>query len=95
MKQKPCQPLNEAARLCGLSPDIIIQFVSFEWIVPSDWQHQMLDEEDIARARLIWELREEFGVNDEAVPIILHLIDQLNWTHLEVKKRTKQFRLSP
>ena len=32
-------------------------------------------------------IQQEFGVNDEAVPIILHLIDQLNRIRLEVKDR--------
>lgn len=72
--------LKQVAEQYGMSPEIIIRFVSFEWIVPSDWEHEILDEEDIARARLIWQLQHEFGVNDESIPIILHLIDQLNLT---------------
>lgn len=92
MKPKQRHPLKEAAVQCGLPPDIIIRFISFEWIVPADWQNQVLDEEDIARARLIWQLQQELGVNDEAVPIILHLIDQLNRTHLEVKERSGRDR---
>ncbi|MDR3606365.1 MAG: chaperone modulator CbpM [Oligoflexia bacterium] len=71
-------PLKEAAKQCGIAPEVIVRFISFSWIVPVDPEHQVLDEEDIARARLIWELQADFGVNDEAVPIILHLIDQLN-----------------
>lgn len=106
MKPKQRHSLQEVARQCGLTPDIIIRFISFEWIVPAEdhehpsqsqsrdstqnprtLQQPLLDEEDIARARLIWELQKEFGVNDEAVPIILHLIDQLNRIHLEAKER--------
>jgi chaperone modulatory protein CbpM len=34
-------------------------------------------EADLARARLIQDLRMDFGVNDEGVSIILHLLDQL------------------
>jgi chaperone modulatory protein CbpM len=33
---------------------------------------------DVARARLIQELKNGFGVNDEGVDIILHLLDQLH-----------------
>jgi len=87
MKPKKQHSLEEAAEQCGLKIEVIIRFIAFEWIVPMDRQNQMLDEEDLARARLIWELQQEFGVNDEAVPIILHLIDQLNRTHLELKTR--------
>ena len=46
-----------------------------------------VDEEDLARICLIKQIQEEFGVNDESIPIILHLIDQVNRTHLEVKRR--------
>jgi chaperone modulatory protein CbpM len=35
-------------------------------------------DEDIRRAHLIVELQRDFGVNDDAIPIILHLIDQLH-----------------
>jgi chaperone modulatory protein CbpM len=82
MKSKRQISLHEAAETAGVAPDQIIRFISFEWIVPeertSEWQRQVLDDEDVARARLICELQEEFGVNDAAVPIILHLVDQLN-----------------
>lgn len=33
---------------------------------------------DLARARLICDLQRSLGVNDEAVPIILHLLDQVH-----------------
>ena len=46
-----------------------------------------MDEEDLARIRLICELKDEFGVNDEGVSIILQLLDQLNRMHLEVAKK--------
>ena len=85
MKPKQRHSLKDAASLSGLTPDMIVRFISFAWIIPVDDLKQDLDEEDIARARLIGQLQQEFGVNDESVPIILHLIDQLNRMHLEVK----------
>jgi chaperone modulatory protein CbpM len=33
---------------------------------------------DLARARLIGDLRGDLGVNDEAIPIVLDLIDQIH-----------------
>lgn len=36
------------------------------------------DMEDIARMLLIRDLKEDFGVNDESIPVILYLIDQLH-----------------
>jgi chaperone modulatory protein CbpM len=48
-----------------------------------------LDDEDLARAALIRELLDEMGVNDESVPIILHLIDQLHVLRRELRARLK------
>jgi len=89
MSLKMRYTLHEAAEKIGLEPDTIIRFVSYEWIDPVEWGSQLLDEEDIARARLILELQENFGVNEEAVPVILHLIDQLSRASLDLKKLTK------
>jgi chaperone modulatory protein CbpM len=75
--------LTDAAECCGVQPEVIVRFIKYEWIAPVDAENEMLDEEDVARARLILQLQREFGVNDEAVPIILHLIDQLHRTHFE------------
>ncbi|MBK7058392.1 MAG: hypothetical protein IPH52_25755 [Leptospiraceae bacterium] len=44
-----------------------------------------LDKEDLDRILLIQDLKQEFGANDESIPIILHLIDQLRWTQTQIK----------
>jgi len=90
MKTKAHHSLIEVAERSGLPPDLILRFISFEWIIPAERAEELqsptLDEEDLARILFIKELQTEFGVNDEAVPIILHLVDQLNRTHLEVRR---------
>jgi len=88
MKLQMRRPLEQAAQFLGISQDIIVHFIAREWITPVDRENLILDEEDIARVYLIWELKCDLGVNDEAVPIILHLIDQLNWN------RTQQIALN-
>lgn len=85
MNPKMRLSLREAAEKTGLAPDVIIRFVSYRWIIPADREHEVFDEEDVARARLILELQQDFGVNDEAIPVILHLVDQLNRFHLELR----------
>ncbi len=72
--------LLEVARNCGVDQNVIRQFIQEQWIVPYDKNQMQLDEEDVERIKLITELQ-DLGVNDEAVPIILHLIDQLNLYH--------------
>lgn len=37
-----------------------------------------LDQEDIARLNLIRDLKAEFDLNNDAIPLVLHLVDQLN-----------------
>lgn len=49
------------------------------WLVLADAKDgAQFTDADAARARLIVELKDEFGANDEGVDIILHLIDQLH-----------------
>jgi chaperone modulatory protein CbpM len=77
--------ISEAALRCGLNSEDIIQYITYEWIQPLDPKNLLLDEDDITRILLILDLQVRLGVNDEGVPIILHLIDQLNHLHLELR----------
>jgi len=69
--------LSEASERLGVQKSFIARCIRFHWIHPAEPGQGILDEEDLARIRLIQELREEFGANEEAIPIILHLLDQL------------------
>ena len=78
-KRKRLYRIEEAARDCGLQETVIVHFIEREWLKPAMPEPSLtLDEEDVARALLIHELRNLLGVNDEAVPIILNLLDQLH-----------------
>lgn len=70
--------ITEVADLYRVETNEITRFINEEWIQPIDPDNLLLDEDDIARLQLILDLKNQFGVNDESVPIILHLIDQLN-----------------
>src|SRR5215210_3317203 len=49
------------------------------WLAPRrDDAGLVLSEMDAARARLIRDLRESIGVNDEGVGVILNLVDQVH-----------------
>jgi chaperone modulatory protein CbpM len=80
-----CRHIDEIAKDCGVAPQVVYQYIKLEWISPYNQESNLLDEEDLARIRLILDLQERLGVNDEAVPIILHLIDQLNHFHRAVR----------
>ena len=50
-----------------------------EWLVPERTAADVtFSDIDVARGRLIQDLKHGFGVNDEGVDIILHLLDQLH-----------------
>lgn len=78
----------QVCRLCEIEEEQLVRFVTEEWILPRERDALQFDEEDLARILLIQELRMDFGVNDEAVPVILHLIDQLNAMLVNEKIRT-------
>lgn len=71
----------------GVEPELVLKFIHRSWITPvsSAWD---LDEEDVARARLIFELQHDFGVNDEGIPILLHLLDQIYAIRALLKEHT-------
>jgi len=71
--------LKDACELMGVAEDLMREFVAKEWLRPAETGKLAFDDEDLARFRLIWQLQEDFGVNDEGVDIILHLIDELNF----------------
>jgi chaperone modulatory protein CbpM len=76
--------LIEAISYGGTSESMVLQFIEEKWVTPFDPKNKIFDDEDIARIRLIHDLQDQFGINDEAIPVILHLIDQLNRLHLEL-----------
>ena len=53
-------------------------WVAVGWLTPNAEGTQPFSEIDVARARLIQDLRHNIGVNDEGVGVILDLVDQLH-----------------
>jgi chaperone modulatory protein CbpM len=62
-----------------IDPEAMDLWVNSGWLAPrrarGEWT---FSEIDIARTRLIQDLTGDLGVNDEGIPIILGLIDQLH-----------------
>ncbi len=54
-------------------------WIAAGWLVPPQTDPElMFSDLDLARAQLIRDLREDLGVNDEGVSVVLHLIDQMH-----------------
>jgi chaperone modulatory protein CbpM len=73
-------------------------WIEAEWLLPlASGKTFQFSDADLARARLIQDLKIDFGVNDEGIAIILHLLDQLHGLRclvrdihaMEVSDRTK------
>ena len=65
------------------SSRIEVQMLEFwieqHWLIPAQTDAELsFSDTDVARAHLIRDLKGDFGVNDEGVDVILHLVDQLH-----------------
>lgn len=66
-------------RLGRLSVERLELCVTRAWVRPRQSERgQVFDDTDLARLRLIVELTEDMEVNDEAVPVILTLLDEVS-----------------
>jgi chaperone modulatory protein CbpM len=62
-----------------LEHHLLDAWVESGWLLPPQTEPElMFSDVDLARVQLIRDLREDFGVNDEGVSVILHLIDQMH-----------------
>ncbi len=65
-------------QLTGLQRQDLERWIANEWVRPDDRDgNYVFGEIDVARVRLIQELRDEMQVNEEALPVVLSLLDQL------------------
>lgn len=63
----------------GLDVQTLEFWVEQQWLIPAQTSAETsFSEADVARANLIRDLKEDFGVNDEGIDIVLHLVDQLH-----------------
>jgi chaperone modulatory protein CbpM len=63
----------------GLQVQTLDVWLEQRWLIPEQTSAGMnFSDMDVARARLIQDLKTDLGVNDEGVEVILHLVDQLH-----------------
>ncbi|PKU23012.1 chaperone modulator CbpM [Telmatospirillum siberiense] len=66
------------AQLSGLRRQDLDRWISNAWVRPDgNAGTYVFREIDVARVRLIQELRDEMRINEEALPVVLSLLDQL------------------
>jgi chaperone modulatory protein CbpM len=70
---------QEFLNCTGLQTQTLELWLEQRWLIPDQTSAGMsFSDMDIGRARLIQDLKTDFGVNDEGVDVILHLLDQLH-----------------
>jgi chaperone modulatory protein CbpM len=69
---------EQALTTFGIERIELTAWIDQSWVRPlrqgDDWH---FDDLDVARLQLICDLRREMAVNDEAIPVVLELLDQL------------------
>jgi chaperone modulatory protein CbpM len=54
-------------------------WIAAGWLIPPQTEPELaFSDMDLARAQLIRDLREDLGVNEEGISVILHLLDQMH-----------------
>ena len=65
-------------QVAGLAPADLRRWIELSWVRPDGGPDGYLFHDiDVARVRLIVELREQMQVGEEALPVVLSLLDQL------------------
>jgi chaperone modulatory protein CbpM len=74
-----------------LEPDELTAWIEHRWIEPEHAPPDTLvfHEIDIARVRMIYDLRRTFDVGEEIVPVILSLLDQIYELRSNLKALTR------
>ncbi len=71
----------------GLTPDTLHAFLREDWVRPSTPHGEpAFSDADVARIRLILDLRTTLDVEEETLPIILSLLDQLYATRRQLRR---------
>ncbi len=62
-----------------LDPETLEVWIKEEWLIPRATATELtFSEVDLARAKLIQDLKRDIGVNDEGVGVVLNLLDQVH-----------------
>lgn len=81
------------AQLPGLRIQDLERWILNAWVRPErDAGRYSFHEIDVARVRLICELRDEMNINEDALPVVLSLLDQLYDTRRRMKELIEALR---
>lgn len=71
--------LQQVITEVGITETDLQLWIDQRWVLPHRRDNDFVfDDVDLARARLIRELRVDLMVNEEAIPVVLSLLDQVH-----------------
>jgi chaperone modulatory protein CbpM len=81
-------------RLPGVDRRSLERWIHKDWVRPeSEDGHHVFQEIDVARVRLIQDLLDNMKLNEEALPVVLALLDQLYETRRRMREVGKAIAL--
>lgn len=81
------------ARLEGGTLDA---WIAAGWLIPAETEpRRAFSEADLARAQLIRDLNDDFGINNEGIAVILDLIDQIHGLRHSLKSLSSALAVLP
>jgi chaperone modulatory protein CbpM len=70
---------HQFVRRAHLDVDVLEAWVEAGWLLPlREGDARRFGEIDLARAQLIHDLKHDLGINDEGIPVVLDLVDQIH-----------------
>lgn len=83
-----------------IETEVLQTWIEARWLIPGRTSDQAeaepsFSEADLARARLIRDLRDDLGVNDEGIATILSLIDQIHGLRRSLNGILRAVRTQP
>ena len=70
--------VTEVASLCGVQTIEVELWVRRRWLLPMQaGGSPTFSEADVARARMILELRRDLAIDEDTMPVVLSLVDQV------------------
>jgi chaperone modulatory protein CbpM len=71
-----------------IDPERLAAWIEAGWLCPGSEKAEpaSLSEADLARAQLICDLKDDLGINDEGIEVILDLLDQIHGLRLVMRQ---------
>src|SRR5216117_1524735 len=83
-------------RFAALDSVELTRWIENRWILPDgEGGHWRFHEVDIARVELILEIRREFAVDDEAMALVLGLLDQVYSLRRQMRRLSAAIECQP